>query len=252
MKSHISVPKSFLRRWAVKSKEGRIVKIYDIKKDQLYTSKINQLFTEEGYYTNEQEKYLSDNVESLLGDISKRIVESQSKKIVFKLEETEIAAVRKAIHILMLRNPKIYEKSKKEFRRNNDLNINISHGDLLMEIVKSKVLENNNLEGFSFNILFNNTVDDLVLPATFMQGIYPTNDGMIYMFPINPKIALLYGNTERSKEASKNRYYLEVTKKEDLFDINCTLIIGELKQGAFTSIVYRNTNIDEIRNYLKT
>jgi hypothetical protein len=123
MRSHITIPRSSLLRFAESDDKGQnVVSYYDKTEKTIKTVGANDN-RRSGYYSSAFEKCLSDNVETVLGDINAKIVKFESDGEVF-FNAALKAHIVKIIALQSIRTPDVYKQIMDKERMENFIDDN--------------------------------------------------------------------------------------------------------------------------------
>ena len=109
--SHVTIPKSFLRHFGRKSKDGMIVDYIDMDCMTIESKKAKEYGAVYGYYNKFIEKYLSDNFETKIGNIRKEINNFRNNEIEnLNFSKEKLEDIYNFFDITTYRNPKMLEQ----------------------------------------------------------------------------------------------------------------------------------------------
>lgn len=236
--SHIIIPKSILKHFSKKTRDGWIVSYYSFKEKKICFSKIKEYGTEYGYYDMKIEERLAQQYELQFNSITEKItkfVRGGIKEIFLKKE-----LIHSFLDITVYRRPTFTSKVNEKFPYDN-----LNHNQIL-ELVTSIKMPHlfSNME---INLIVNRTNKSFLISESLYTTIY-VNGNEVIIFPVNPKFCIALMDPKYFETYKLNNFidFVNIENNEDIDKINKSIFYQALESSE--DIIGEQQIIEEILN----
>ncbi|QVK20135.1 hypothetical protein KHQ82_07320 [Mycoplasmatota bacterium] len=246
MRSHVIVPKSFIKQWAYKKDGKFVIEYFDISKKKYCLEEVGKLFTAEDYYSPELEKFLSDKIEAPFRILRTELSNFLSKKGVLKISKKRFKKIRIAFDLLTLRNNYIVDDLNNMYKE--DFGI---QGELtlprLLEFYNNNPKESNITQGLTFMPVKNESSHQFILSPSYMMGVVVhKSEGTVLFLPLTPVLGIIFTNVpEFVKQALDAKImYIESDSLADW--LNNSMVSSEMLRGSYKCIIGCKKSIQSV------
>ncbi len=190
--NHVQLSKFLMKPFAHKTKDGKQVYYFDLKKRKILEEKINKLGTEPDYYYPETEFYLHKEVESKAGDVYMLLKSISKTMSPFQLTEEDTKNIQRLFAYSLLRG----EGLKKETINKSIYLQLFSEKDQTALIIGTPQHVLKYFSNYFADILINKSFVDFVLPHSCMYPLSSVSKKSnikirYWCMPISPKCCVL-------------------------------------------------------------
>lgn len=216
VKSHVQMPKGLMKAFSHRTEGGKCVYYLDLKDMEIKEGKIGKLGTIEGLYGPIGEAILDRLYESPFFHATQNIRKfSQGKIATYTFTPQDEAAFKSFIEMSMLRSNTT--RASAESSSFTARFFPSAFKSLLIPVIHATLSDLDIFSGFRFNCLINRSSLPLVAPRNCLIFCSTRDIGYI-IFPISPKVAILYEPEElfqSSLDEEGNLRYAAVEQGEE-------------------------------------
>lgn len=244
MKSHIIVPRSFIKYWGVYRDNKIYVDFYELKSGVFDVKEESELLTHPNYYSQEIENFLSSSVEKPLGDLRNKLIDFFEKKEEMSISKKMIKNIRIAFTIMLIRNEKIVENVNNLFFEDYGFREDSSLNDVIHAI--GKIGKFYLTSGLTFMPVRNISNHFFIIPSNWVIGFLSVKDEDTMFLPLTPEIGVIFTNDKEFVTQARNAkvMYIQDDILADWF--NNSLISSELVSSKNGYIFGREEDIKSV------